>query len=334
MTSTLPQSRTVTTGLTLAIVSAVTFGSSGVGAKALIASGWTAGGAVLVRLGGAAVVLLILGTVVYRGRWPLGPGAGRTLFLYGAVAMAGTQLAYFNAVRTLDVGVALLIEFLAPVLLLAWTALRARALPAAGTLAGAAVALAGLVLVIDPRGAGPLDPVGVLWALAAAVGLSTFFVLSSRDRSGLPALVMAAGGTTVGAALIGTAGLLGIVPVRMTAHRTLLAGHEVAWYVPALWLVLLATVVAYLSGIGAISRLGTRVASFVALSEVLAAILIAWLVLSELPGTTQLIGGILILAGIITVQQREQRAERVQHDVRHGQQHTLPGRPTPLERGS
>jgi drug/metabolite transporter (DMT)-like permease len=312
MTTTLAEPRTVAPGLSFAIISAVTFGSSGVGAKALIASGWTAGGAVLVRLGGAAIVLLIVGTIVYRGHWPSRPGAARTLFLYGAVAMAGTQFAYFNAVRTLDVGVALLIEFLAPVLLLGWTAARTRTLPPAVTLAGAAVAVAGLVLVIDPRGAGPLDPVGVAWGLAAAVGLSTFFVLSSRDSSGLPALVMAAGGTAVGAVLMGVAGLVGLVPIRFATERTILAGSEVAWYVPALWLVLIATVVAYLTGIGAISRLGTRVASFVALTEVLAAILIAWLVLAELPGTTQLLGGILILAGIVIVQQREQRAQ-VEH---------------------
>jgi drug/metabolite transporter (DMT)-like permease len=307
MSSTLAEPRTVASGLSLAILSAVTFGSSGVSAKALITSGWTAGGAVLARLSGAAIVLLIVGTVVYRGRWPLRPGAFRTLFLYGAIAMAGTQFAYFNAVRTLDVGVALLIEFLAPVLLLAWTAARTRALPPAATLAGAAIALTGLVLVIDPRGAGPLDPTGVAWGLASAVGLSAFFVLSSRDSSGLPALVMAAGGTTVGAVLMALAGAAGLVPMRFATEPTALAGSMVPWYVPALWLVLVATVVAYLSGIGAVSRLGTRVASFVGLTEVLAAILIAWVILAELPGTPQLLGGTLILVGIVAVQQRERR---------------------------
>ena len=293
-------------GLALALLSAGTFGSSGVGAKALITSGWTAGGAVLVRLGGAALVLVIATTIVHRGRWPLGPGSIRVLVVYGAVAMAGTQYAYFNAIRTLDVGVALLIEFLAPVLLLAWSAARTRTVPALPTLLGAAVAIAGLVLVIDPRGAGPLDPVGVLWALAAAAGLSTFFVLSSRDSSGLPALVMAAGGTSVGAVLIGAAGLVGVIPVMMGTAPALLAGREVAWWVPSLWLVLIATVIAYLSGIGAISRLGTRVASFVGLTEVLFAVLIAWLVLAELPGRIQAIGGTLIVTGIIIVQQRDQ----------------------------
>ena len=302
MSTTVQRPGSLASGLGLALLSATAFGSSGVGAKALIEAGWTPGGAVLARLAGGALILLVVGSVVYRGRWPLGPGSLRVLVIYGAVAMAGTQFFYFNAVRTLDVGVALLIEFLAPVLLLAWTAMRTRTLPARLTLLGAAVALAGLVLVIDPRGAGPLDPAGVAWALGAAVGLSAFFVLSSRDSSGLPALVMAAGGTLVGAVIIGLAGLVGLIPVRMTTERTLLAGAEVAWWVPTLWLVLVATVVAYLTGIGAITRLGSRVASFVGLTEVLAAVLIAWIVLSELPGTPQLIGGVLILGGIILVQ--------------------------------
>jgi drug/metabolite transporter (DMT)-like permease len=297
----------VRSGLALALLSAATFGSSGVGAKALITSGWTAGGAVLIRLGGAAVILAIATTIVHRGRWPLGPGSVRVLIVYGAVAMAGTQFAYFNAVRTLDVGVALLLEFLAPVLLLIWTAARTRTIPSLPTLLGAGIAIAGLVLVIDPRGSGPLDPVGVLWALAAAAGLSAFFVLSARDSSGLPALVMAAGGTAVGAALIGGAGLVGLIPVTMGTAPALLAGREIAWWVPSLWLVLIATVIAYLSGIGAISRLGTRVASFVGLTEVLFAVLIAWLVLSELPGRMQAIGGVLIVLGIVIVQQRDQQ---------------------------
>jgi drug/metabolite transporter (DMT)-like permease len=305
MSTMVDRPRAVASGLALALLSAAAFGSSGVGAKALIEAGWTPGGAVLARLGGAAAVLLVIGTITYRGRWPLGPGSLRVLVIYGAAAMAGTQFFFFNAVRTLDVGVALLIEFLAPVLLLGWSAMRTRTLPARLTLLGAGIALAGLVLVIDPRGAGPLDPVGVLWALGAAVGLSAFFVLSSRDSSGLPALVMAAGGTLVGALAIGAAGLVGLIPVRMTTDRTVLAGAEVAWWIPTLWLVLVATVAAYLTGIGAITRLGTRVASFVGLIEVLAAGLIAWIVLSELPGLSQLFGGILILGGIVLVQRDE-----------------------------
>ena len=45
----------------------------------------------------------------------------------------------------------------------------------------------------------------------------------------------------------------------------------------------------------------TTLASFVGLTEVLFAVLFAWLVLGELPGAVQLLGGAVILAGIVAV---------------------------------
>lgn len=293
-------------GLVMALLSAATFGSSGATAKSLITSGWTAGGAVLVRLTGAAIVLSIAATITFRGRWPLRPGSVRVLVIYGTVAMAGTQFAYFNAVRTLDVGVALLLEFLAPVLILFGTAVRTRVLPSTPTLVGASVSIVGLVLVIDPRGATSLDPVGVAWGLVAALCLTGFFVLSANGATDLPVLVLAAGGTAVGAFVMAIVGVLGLVPISVSTAPALLAGREVAWWLPTLWLIAVATVFAYLTGIGAIARLGTRVSSFVGLTEVLFAVLIAWLVLSELPGPVQFIGGMMIVAGVIVIQRRDQ----------------------------
>jgi drug/metabolite transporter (DMT)-like permease len=294
-------------GIAMALTSSITFGSSGPMAKSLLETGWTAGGAVLVRLGGAAVLLTLAATLALRGTgWRLGAGSARALALYGVVAMAGTQLAFFNAVRTLDVGVALLLEFLAPVLLLAWTSVRTRTRPPLPTLGGAALTMVGLVFVLELTSAGSLDPVGVAWGLVAAVCLAGFFVLSERQDDSLPPLVMAAGGTAVGAAVIGAAGLVGVVPLSFATADTVLAGASVSWLVPAAWLVLVSTVVAYLSGIGAILRLGTRSASFLSLTEVLSAVLVAWLLLAELPGPSQLVGGVCIVAGIVVIQ-RDQR---------------------------
>jgi drug/metabolite transporter (DMT)-like permease len=74
------------------------------------------------------------------------------IVVYGVVAMAGVQLAFFNAVRTLDVGVALLLEYLAPVLLLGWTSVRMRQRPPTATLVGAGLTLVGLAFVLDLTG--------------------------------------------------------------------------------------------------------------------------------------------------------------------------------------
>jgi drug/metabolite transporter (DMT)-like permease len=303
----------VRTGMLVALASAATFGSSGAVAKSLIVTGWSAGGAVLVRLAGAALVLSVAATVVHRGRRPLRAGSVRTLVIYGVVAMAGTQLAYFNAVARLDVGVALLLEFLAPVLLLVWGSFRSRSLPARATLGGAALSLVGLALVLDVGGATTLDPIGVAWGLVAAACLSGFFVLSKRGADELPVLVMAAGGTTVGALLLLVSGAVGIVPLAFATLDTELAGQRVPWFVPVLWLILVATVVAYLTGIAAIARLGTRVASFVGLTEVLFAVLIAWLLLAELPGPGQLAGGLCIVVGIMIIEHRERDRQEVAH---------------------
>ncbi|GGI06154.1 EamA family transporter [Egicoccus halophilus] len=292
-------------GVSMALLSAATFGSSGPMAKALIDAGWTAGAAVLVRIGGAAVLLGAVAAVVRRGNLRVSGPSLRALLVYGTVAMAGVQLAFFNAVRTLDVGVALLLEFTAPVLLVAWTAARTRTLPSRTTLVGAALTMLGLVFVLDLTGAGTIDPVGVAWGMVAAVCVAAFFVLSARQHDDLPPVVMAAGGTLVGALVLGLAGLVGLVPMAFTNGDVVLAGRPTGWWLPAAWLVVCSTSIAYLAGIGAVQRLGTRLASFVGLTEVLAAVLVAWVLLSELPGPSQLLGGACIVAGIVLIRRAE-----------------------------
>jgi drug/metabolite transporter (DMT)-like permease len=291
--------------MVMAITSAAAFGSSGPMGKALIEAGWTSGAAVLVRLGGAAVLLALVTPVLLRGRLRLSWGSVRALVTYGVVAMAGVQLAFFNAVRTLDVGVALLLEYLAPVLLLVWSSARTRTVPAVPTLIGAALTMVGLALVLDLTGAGTVDPAGVAWGLVAAVCLAAYFALSARQQEDLPPLLMAAGGTAVGAAVIGLAGVIGIVPMRFVAVDTLLADASVSWLLPAAWLVLVSTVAAYLTGIGGVVRLGSRAASFVSLTEVLFAVIAAWVLLAELPGPVQLAGGVCIIGGIVVIQRSE-----------------------------
>src|SRR3546814_18824925 len=101
--------------------------------------------------------------------------------VYGVVAVAGCQLCYFYAVEHLQVGVALLIEYTAPVAVVVWLWLRHGHRPGRLTLAGALVAAAGLVLVLDVVSGARLSAGGVLWALGALVGAAT---PSSEERRG------------------------------------------------------------------------------------------------------------------------------------------------------
>jgi drug/metabolite transporter (DMT)-like permease len=85
------------------------------------------------------------------------------------------------------------------------------------------------------------------------------------------------------------------------------AGSAVPWWLPLAGLGVVTAALAYVSGIAASRRLGPRLASFVALSEVLAALVFAWLLLDQLPGWVQGIGGALVVGGVVLVRAGEPR---------------------------
>jgi drug/metabolite transporter (DMT)-like permease len=289
-------------GLTLAVLSAATFGTSGTFASSLINAGWSPAAAVLARIALAALVLTVPALLQLRGRWALlRRGAGR-MAAYGLVAVAGCQLFYFNAIERMPVGVALLLEYLGVVLVVGWLWLRHGQRPRRLTVAGAVTAIAGLAMVLNLAGSARLDPIGVMWALLAAVGLAIYFLLSAAvDEEPLPPIVMAWGGMCVGAAVLAALGWLGVLSMTATAGNVDFLGHRVSWVGPVLGLSLVAAVIAYVAGIGAARRLGAKLASFIGMAEVLFAVLFAWLLLGQLPSAVQFVGGAFILAGVTLV---------------------------------
>lgn len=288
-------------GLGLAFVSATTFGLSGALARGLLDAGWTAGAAVAARIALAAVVLLVPGVLALRGRWHLLRRSALVVATYGVAAVAGAQLCYFYAVSHMQVGVALLIEYTAPVAVVTWLWLRHGSRPTRLTLVGAALAAAGLVLVLDVVSGAELSTVGVLWALGAMAGAATYFVISADEDNGLPGISLAAAGLVIGGAVLLLAGALGLIPLRASTADVTYDAVTVPWWAPVLALGLVTAAIAYATGIEASRRLGSRLASFVALVEVLMALVFAWLLLGELPRTIQLLGGLLVLAGVVVV---------------------------------
>ncbi|PWC07016.1 EamA family transporter [Mycetocola zhujimingii] len=304
-------------GIGIALASALMFALSGPVAKSLMDSGWSPGAAVLARIGGAALVLLVPTLILMRGRWKTIRRSGTTIAIYGIVAIAGAQVGFFNAVSYLSVGVALLIEYLAPVLLvlLVWAQTRRR--PGARTIVGTVIAILGMVLVLDVTGAQTVHPIGVAWALLAAVSLAAYFVLGTKISADLPPLVLAGGGLVVGTVVVAICGVIGLLPLAFSTANVTLLEHEVPWYVPLLSLALISTAAAYLTGIIATARLGTRIASFVGLSEVVFAVLVSWLLLAELPSLLQLLGGLGILAGVVLVRMDTYTPPPAPHRKRH-----------------
>lgn len=300
------------TGISVALLSAVSFALSGALASPLLDAGWSAGAVVLVRIGAGAIVVLPFGVAALHGRWDLLWRNLRLVVTYGLLAVAGAQFCYFSAVQHLDVGPALLIEYTAPAAVVVWLWFRHGQRPGGLTIAGAAVAGLGLLFVLDVFAGFGLHAGGVAWALGAMVGAAAYFVISADDTTGLPPLTLAAGGLVVGGLVLGVLGLVGVLPMHAERASVEYAGIDVAWWVPLALLGLVTASLSYVAGIAAARMLGSRLASFVALSEVVAGVLWAWLLLGELPGVLQLVGGLLVLAGVIGVKLGEKSAVGVQ----------------------
>ncbi len=296
-------------GLLLALLTAAAFGTSGAFARSLIDAGWSPSSAVTARVTIAAVVLLVPSLIALRGRWRVLRRNLPMITAFGLIAIAGCQVAYFNAVQHLSVGVALLLEYMGIVLVVGWLWARHRQRPRTLTVGGTVVSVLGLALVLDLAGDATVDLVGVFWGLVAAVGLAVFFVLSAKSDPDLPPLVMAGGGMTIGAVTLLALSAIGVLPVAANTDDVVFAGHDVPWWVPVAGLSLIAAVFAYVVGIMAARSLGSKLASFVGLTEVLFAVLFAWLLLGQLPTVVQLIGGVLIVAGVALVRIDELRSE-------------------------
>ena len=291
--------RRLLVGGVLGVVSAATFSWSGPLGRVLYDQGWSTGAVVNLRLGGAAA-LLIVPTLLVLARHPQrAAGWLRTATVYGLIAMAAMQVTFFMAVAEMSPALALLIEYQGPVVLLAWTWWRTGQAPPGRVLAGAAVAVAGLVAIL---GVGDVHatPAGVAWACGSALCIAAYFHLGKRADQP-PHLVMVGAGQAVAALAVGAVSLLGVLPVSVDGAGAGIEG-AVPWWVAALGLVVVASVIAYGTGVAAITMMGPHRASFLGLSEVLFAALWGALLLGERPTPLSLVGVAVVLAGVALVQ--------------------------------
>ncbi|AQA01684.1 EamA family transporter [Mycobacterium sp. MS1601] len=315
MLLTKPADATFRLGLMFALSSAFIFGLSGPLAKSLMAAGWSPTAAVTARLAGGAILMAVFATAVKPGWFRLALQHIRPVLLYGLIPIAGAQLCYYNAVSHLSVGVALLLEYTAPLLVVGWVWVTTSRRPSNRTLAGVGTAVAGIMVVLgvfNGLASAQVNTMGILWGLGAAVCAACYFLMAdsvSTDGTGLDPITLSAGGLIVGAATVATLGLSGVMPLTYTTGDVQIAGFTTSWLVPVALLALLPTAIAYTLGIGGIARLKPSFASLVGLSEVLFAVLWAWLLVDEAISPIQAVGGLVVLVGLALARSGDRSAE-------------------------
>ncbi|HEX6469666.1 MAG TPA: DMT family transporter [Streptosporangiaceae bacterium] len=289
--------------LGLAVLSSVCFGSSGPFAKALIHSGFTPLQAVWLRVAGAALVLVPL-TLALRGVAGF-RAAGRgwpSLALFGVTGVAGCQACYFVAAARLPVGVAILLEFTGPVLVVAWIRLVRRAPVARAAAAGVAVALAGVACVVQVWQGLRLDGIGLLAGLGAAACQAAYFLVAKRMTAVTDPLVLTSCGFVVGTVALTAPAAPWSIPWRLLPGEVMLADRPAPAWLVAAWIIVVSTVVAYLTSVLVLRRLSAPVAAAVAYPEAAAAAVFAWIVIGERLSAVQIAGGVVVLVGAFIAQ--------------------------------
>ncbi|MEV0173753.1 EamA family transporter [Streptomyces sp. NPDC050803] len=289
-------------GLGLALISALAFGGSGVAAKPLIEAGLDPLHVVWLRVTGAALVMLPL-AVRHRALLRRRPAL---LAGFGLLGVAGVQAFYFASISRIPVGVALLVEYLAPALVLGWVRFVQRRPVTRAAALGVVLAVGGLACVVEIWSGLGFDALGLLLALGAACCQVGYFVLSDQGTDAAEQapdpLGVIAYGLLVGAAV------LTVVARPWTMDRSVLTdtvdmnGTLVAAGVLLAWIVLVATVLAYVTGVVSVRRLSPQVAGVVACLEAVIATVLAWVLLGEHLSAPQIIGGAVVLLGALIAQ--------------------------------
>ena len=297
------------TGILLAIGAAVLFAVNGNVSKVALLNGISSLQLVSVRSAGTALILL--GITALRNPAALRVGRRELAFLalYGVTGIAMVQWLYFVALQRLPVGIALLFEYTAPLMVALWVRFVQKQPVKSRLWLGLAFALTGLALVAQFWKGMTLDPVGLVSALGAGAALACYYLMGERgQRERDPISLM---GFTFGFSAI----LWAIVspwwtfPLSKLSNVVALPGAlpgSSPLGLLIVWIIVLGTVAPFLLVLLAVGHLGPARVGLIGMLEPVGAGIIAWVLLGESLNATQVLGSVIVLVGIVLAETARQ----------------------------
>ena len=289
-----PRVRRPAVGYALALAAATLWALNGSMARELLDDGVSAFRLSQLRSFGSWLVLVAVLAVARRDLLRIEREAIAPLAFLGIAGLALVHATYFVAIDRLQIGVALTIQYLAPLLLLVWLRVVHGRRLAASLWGAVALSLLGCFFVVRAYDIGALDGLGVAAAFAAAVTFAVYIV--GAERAGHRHAPV----TTLAWAF-GFASLFWMVATpwwsfpfdEFTSRDQLLLG---------LGVVVIGTLLPFICMVAALRHIpGPRAAVVSTLEPVLAAFF-AYLIHDEALAAVQVGGGALVLAAVVWVQ--------------------------------
>jgi drug/metabolite transporter (DMT)-like permease len=216
------------------------------------------------------------------------------LAFFGVAGLAGVHAFYFAAITRLDVGVALTVQYLGPLLLLLWLKLVHRRVLPGGLWSAAALSAAGCFLVVKAYHPGGLDGIGLAEAAGAAVTFATYLYASEQaGHRYAPATTLVYG--------FGFASLFWLItqPAWSFPTQALSSPRDLA---AAAYVCIGGTLIPFACMISAVRHLPASRAAVVATLEPVLGALLAWPILGQALSPIQIAGGLVVVAAVVWVQ--------------------------------
>ena len=313
------RSSQATTGVLFALAAAVLFAVNGNVSKVVLLSGISS--LELVSLRSAGTALILLGITALRDPAALRVGWRELGFLalYGVTGIAMVQWLYFVALQRMPVGIALLFEYTAPLMVALWVRFVQKQPVRSRLWLGLACALGGLALVAQFWKGMTLDPIGLVSAVGAGAALACYYLMGEhgqRERDPISLMGFSFGFSAVLWAVVSP---WWTFPFAQLVHRVdlpgALPGSTPLWLM-VLWIVVLGSVAPFLFVLFAVARLGPARVGLIGMLEPVGAGIIAWVLLGESLNAVQVAGSLIVLVGVVLAETARQAV------------HPLPGEPT------
>lgn len=295
----------VALGYALTAGAAVLFAINGTVSKSIMLSGIEPTRLSQLRVTAAFLILLAVVAItrpaalrIRRDEWVI-------LLCFGILGVAMTQYLYFVSISLLPVGVALLIEFTAPIMVALWFRFGMHERVDRRVWLGLALALLGLAMVGQAWNGFTLDLKGVLAGLGAAASLALYFVLGDRQvrraqpRDPVSLTMWGFGAAALFWAVVAPWWSFPWSALSGSGHPLGEESTGVPLWALAAWMVVLGTVVPFWLSVEGLRNIRASQASVVGMTEPLVASAIAWAALGEVLAPVQIVGAVIVLVGVL-----------------------------------
>ena len=291
-------------GYALLLTGTVLFALNGTVVKSILLSGVSATTLSETRAMGAFVILVLVVALTRPSALRIRRDEWKLLLAYGVIGVSMTQFLYFVAIERMPIGIALIIEFTAPIWVVLWVRFGRKQTVRGTVWVGLLLAVIGLALIAQVWQGFTLDGLGVAAAFGAAIALALFYILGEHARRGDPprdAISLTMWGMG-GAALFWL-----LVPPWSFSDWSIYSevseplagtGPQLPLWVLSTWMVVMGTVVPFALAMKSLAYITAAQASIIGMTEPLIASIIAWIALSEVLTPVQIAGGAVVLVGV------------------------------------